>query len=216
MLMDVHPASAIAVLALTTIVGALLQSVAPIGAAWLMGIRDPRLRPLARISWRRSFNVLGWLLLPLGTATLVTLGVPVPVWGFGNPLIAQTPVTAQERREWRWLQLSVIPALLFLAILCTMPFALIRWLSPHASALALLATAIKQLLALALLHLVPVPPFALGRAFPRWWHDRVFTRFVQGMLLAAVVVDALAGRGGVFWVLGTTTDLLTALLLVLT
>jgi len=205
-----------AVLLASVLLALALQELATLGAAWLLGYRDDRLRFLLRHSLARSYTVIGWLVFPSILILLVQLGVPLPVWGFSRPLLMQQPSGYRERRDWMLIQLSVIPVLLLTALAATIPLELVRFLVPTSMAVPLVASLVKTLVLIALLHLLPVPPFALGRALPWWWRDQRWLRLVQSVLLVALLADSLLGVGAIATVLGALTDLIVAGFLVLT
>lgn len=190
-------------LVLTAVAASLLQELVALGAAWAAGMRDERMAPLARSVLRRSATPIGWLALPLGLALLTQLQwAALPVWAYAEQLFTASLTTPQERRRWVLVQLAIVPVLVLLA-------ALVSLLLPLASGsgAVVLGTVVKQLLLLALLHLIPVPPFALGRALPQLWRDRRMRAWVQGILLAALLADGLTGGRVVGSTLGLLVDL---------
>lgn len=205
-----------AVLLVSVLTALALQELSTLGTAWMLGYRDDRLRFLLRHSLARSYDLVGWLVLPSILILFVQLGVPLPLWGYSRPLLIQSPSGRSERRDWMLIQLSVIPVLLLVALAATAPYELLRFLVPTSIAAPLVASFIKTLILLSALHLIPVPPFALGRALPWWWRDRQWLRITQGILLAVVLGDGLFGSGAIATVLGALTDLLLAGFLVLT
>lgn len=196
---------------LTAVVASILQELVTLGAAWLAGVHDPRMRPLAHLALRRSSSLVGWLLLPLGLALLTQLQLAaLPVWAYGRPLFAATITSSLQRRRWVMVQLAIIPVLVLLA-------ALVSLLLPLAGGLPLsmLGTVVKQLLFLSLLHLVPVPPFAMGRALSSMWGDRRLLTLVQGLLFSALLVDGLTGGHVIGSTLGVLVDMFVATLRIL-
>lgn len=192
---------------LTVVLLAYLRELVTLGAAWLLGYRDARLRILRGVSVQKTFSFVGWIVTPTILGALLAIGIPVPQWGYSRPLLQLPLRTHVERRDWLLIQLSAVPVFLAAAVVLLLPYG---FLPAQSLATAMLGTVIKATAFFALLQLIPVPPFALGRAFPHAWEDVRLRRAVQVILLSAMLLDALAGWGIIGWTFGLLNDVLLA------
>ncbi len=200
-----------AVLVVIAVLAAYGQELSTLLAARLIGSDDSRLELLARLSLRQSATWWGWLVLPVSLALLLQIGVVVPVWAFSRRLLDAPLATPKERRAWLVVQMMIVPVLLFAAATFSMIIGVLPTrMAVYAPVIAVLATAMKQCIILALLHFVPIPPFGLGRSLPWLWKHVRVTRVIQGIVLTLILVDGLMGGRFVGRTVGTVADLFVA------
>lgn len=202
-----------AIVLFLTVIGCLyLQELSTLGTAWLLGYRDIRFKMLYRESFSRSYSFIGWILVPAVLGILLFFNIAVPQWGFSKNLIHQIPSAKNEKKDWRLIQLSPILVFFGLGWIFLMIASLV---SGNLIVATIIGTIAKQLIYFALLQFIPVPPFALGRAFPKLFGERDILRAMQFILITLMLLDGFLGWGLVGFSIGLVADLFIANVLVL-